>query len=76
MKLSEPISNLMKSWDKFSLTGEVFPESEIVELGNVGNEKSNRLNYEYEENMLPSKTNEQQGALYPDSGMDWSHCTS
>ena len=76
MKLSEPISKLMESWDKLSLTGEVYPESEIVELGKVENEKSNRLNYEYEENMLPSKTDEHQAALYPDSGMELSHCTS
>ena len=76
MKLSEPISKLMKSWDKLSLTSEVFPESEITQDGEVDSEKSNRLNYEHEENMLPSKTNEQRGALYPDSGMEMSHCTS
>ena len=76
MKLSEPISKLMESWDKLSLTGKVFPESEITQDGEVDSEKSNRLNYEYEENMLPSKTNEQLGPLYPDSGMELSHCTS
>ena len=70
MKLSEPISKLMESWDKLSLTSDVFPESEITQDGEVDSEKSNRLNYEYEENMLPSKTNEQLGPLYPDSGME------
>ena len=38
IKLSEPISKLMESWDKLSLTSDVFPESEITQDGAVRNQ--------------------------------------
>ena len=67
MKLSEPISKLMESWDKLSLTNTVSSEPERAQAGEES-ENSNRLNYEYEEDMPQSKTNEQHPSYYPDPG--------
>ena len=69
MKLSEPISKLMESWDKLSSTNTISsePETERAQAGEES-ENSNRLNYEYEEDMPQLKTNEQHPSYYPDPG--------
>ena len=78
--LSEPISNLLQSWDNLSPTSTVFSEPETTQFGvDSENEDNNRLNQEYEayehEVDEPSKSIEQQPSYYPDPGMAY-HSTT
>ena len=73
LKLSEPISKLIESWDKLSSSNTVSSEPESAQAGEKI-ENSNRLNYEYEEDMPQIKSNEEHPSYYPDPGKS-SHCT-
>ena len=73
VELSEPISKLIESWDKLGSTNIVSSEPERAQAGEKF-ENSNRLNYEYEEDMPQLKSNEEHPSYIPDPGKS-SHCS-